>query len=419
MGLPYTVVMEMSVIMYKKLGLSNSEIALYTSWLYLPWVIKPLWGPVVDLLGTKRGWIISLQLIIGAVFGGIALTIPSPAYLQLTLAAFWLLGFLAATQDIAIDGFYMLGLDERHEAAFIGVRGGFYRIATMMGQGALVVLAGCLERSLGPQVSWSAAFAVLGALALAGGLYHRTILPKPQADGPAPMQGSFWSGFFRTFILFFKRKDIWLILAFLLSYRLDKALMAKLMTPLLLDAHSHGGLGLSTSEVGFVWGIVGVITLTAGVLLGGYLISRKGLKSCLWVMVAAMHLPDAAYIFLAQTQTSRLVLVSASVALDQFGYGFGFAAYTMYMIMISEGRHKTSHYGICTGLMALGMMLPGMFSGTIQQLMGYKDFFLCSMLCAVPGIAIAAMIDIPPEFGIRSAKKPETIAKLQSEPAAG
>jgi PAT family beta-lactamase induction signal transducer AmpG len=412
MGLPYTVVMEVSVIMYKKLGLSNGEIALYTSWLYLPWVIKPLWSPVIDLFWTKRSWIIALQLIIGIIFGGIALIIPIPAYLQFTLAAFWLLGFCSATQDIAIDGFYMLGLDERNEAFFIGVRGGCYRIATIMGLGFLTVLAGHFERSLGPQAAWCVVFTVLAVLSLMGFIYHRFILPRPSSDGPANMQGGFLSGFFRTFVLFFKRKDIPFILMFLLSYRLDKAQMAKVLTPFLLDSRTRGGLGLTTSEVGLVWGIVGVIALTAGVLLGGYLISRKGLKSCLWAMVAATHLPDMVYIFLAQNQSRHMFLVSTSVALEQFGYGFGFAAYTMFMIMVSEGRHKTAHYGICTGLMALGMMLPGMFSGTIQQMLGYKNFFIYTMMWGIPGIMMAAIVDIPANFGIRSSKRPEALAEL-------
>jgi PAT family beta-lactamase induction signal transducer AmpG len=400
-GMPYVVVMTVSVIMYKKLGISNTDIALYTSWLYLPWVIKPLWSPLIDLLRTKRLWIIGMQLIIGASLAGVALTIPLAAFFQYTIAVFWLMAFSSATHDIAADGFYMLGLEEHQQAAFVGVRSTFYRIAMISGQGLLVILAGFLENHGGIRFAWSVTFGILSFLFVLFFLYHRFMLPRPLSDKAVISDRSkgFFEEFFRTFVLFFKKKNIVAILFFLLFYRFAEAQLVKMVSPFLLDAREKGGLSLSTSEVGFVYGTIGILALTAGGLLGGYLISRRGLQWWLWPMVIIMHTPDLAFVYLSQAQPTNFFLINLAVAFEQFGYGFGFTAYMLFMIMVSEGDHKTAHYAICTGFMAMGMMFSGMFSGALQEMVGYPNFFLWVVASTIPGFIAAALVKIDPEFG--------------------
>lgn len=401
-GIPYVVVMSISVIMYKKMGISNTDIALYTSWLYLPWVIKPLWSPFVDMFRTKRFWIVTLQLIIGAALAGVAFTIPLPSFFQITLAVFWLMAFSSATHDIAADGFYMLALEQHQQAAFVGVRSTFYRIAMIMGQGALVYLAGYLETHAGSiAIAWSITFFILAGVFLSLAIYHKFVLPFPVSDKPviSDANHSVLKEFVSTFGSFFKKKNIGIILAFLLLYRFAEAQLVKLVTPFLLDPRLEGGLGLTTQEVGIVYGTVGVISLTLGGLLGGVVIAKRGLKFWLWIMVCAIHLPDAMFIYLSQVQPENFFFISAAVAIEQFGYGFGFTAYMLFMIMTSEGEHKTAHYAICTGFMALGMMLPGMFSGWLQDQIGYQHFFLWVMISTIPGFIIVALVKIPEDFG--------------------
>jgi PAT family beta-lactamase induction signal transducer AmpG len=403
-AIPYVVVMTLSVTMYKNLGISNADIALYTSWLYLPWVIKPLWSPFVDMFRTKRGWIVSLQLLIGAALASVAFTIHMPGFFQISLAVLWLMAFSSATHDIAADGFYMLGLKQNQQAAFVGVRSTFYRLATIAGQGLLVYLAGELIKSTGDvRYAWSVVFVVLAAMFGMLFVYHQFMLPKPDSDKPVVQGGDYLKEFFGTFAAFFQRKDIWLVLGFILTYRLGEAQLIKLVTPFLLDPMSKGGLGLTTSEVGIAYGTVGITALTLGGLLGGYLISRVGLKRCLWLMVFSVHLPDLVFVYLATALPQNLYLVSACLALEQFGYGFGFTAMMLYMIMVADGAHKTAHYAICTGLMALGMMVPGMFSGRIQEYLGYQHFFIWVCVATIPAFIMASLVKIDPEFGKKEA----------------
>jgi len=404
-GLPYVVVMTLSVVMYKNLGVSNAEIALYTSWLYLPWVIKPLWSPLVDLLGRKRQWIVALQFIVGAALATVALALPAPKFLQMTLAVLWLMAFASATHDIAADGFYMLALNQRSQAAFVGVRSTFYRLSMIAGQGGLVYLAGWLqERSGQPVAAWSAVFWLLAGVFAAAGLYHLWALPRPAGDGPAPRSGRLWRDFGSVYRAFFAQPGIARILAFLLLYRFAEAQLLKLVTPFLLDPVAAGGLGLKTQDVGIAYGTVGVAALTAGGLLGGWLISRGGLKRLLWPLVLCMHLPNTVFVALAVWQPQSLALVSAAVAVEQFGYGLGFTAYMVFMLMVAGGAdgsalHKTAHYALCTGFMALGMMLPGMGAGWLQEQLGYTAFFVWACIATLPSFAAAAMLRIDPTFG--------------------
>jgi PAT family beta-lactamase induction signal transducer AmpG len=399
-GIPYVCVMTLAVVMYKNLGVSNTEIALYTSWLYLPWVIKPLWSPLVDLFGSKRGWVVAMQFTVGAALAMVALTLPGPLFLRLTLAVFWLMAFASATHDIAADGFYMLALDKRRQEAFVGVRSTFYRLAMLGGQGGLVVLAGVLHEQSGSFVTaWAAVMGVLAAFFAAAAGYHFAVLPRPADDRPAPRSAGLFADFARVFAAFFRHPEIGRVLAFLLLYRFAEAQLLKLVTPFLLDAPAAGGLGLRTQDVGIAYGTVGVAALTAGGLLGGWIISRYSLKRLLWPLVFAMHVPNTVFVALAAWQPQQLALVSAAIAVEQFGYGLGFTAYMVYMLQVAAGPagdnpHKTAHYALCTGFMALGMMLPGMAAGWLQSQLGYLNFFVWCCLATLPSFAAAAIIRV-------------------------
>jgi PAT family beta-lactamase induction signal transducer AmpG len=399
-GLPYAVVMTLSVILYKNTGVSNTDIGLYTSWLYLPWVIKPLWAPLVDMFRTKRWFVTSLQFVMGTGLALVALTLKLPGWFQLSLAVLWLMAFASATHDIAADGFYMLGMGQREQAAFVGVRSVFWRAAQVAAQGGLVWLAGKLGGHLGDvRLGWQIVFGILGAMLLLLCAWHRLVLPRPPEDRAVRAAGGHVAEFLLTFRSFFARRDILVILGFLLTFRLGEAQLVKMVTPFLLDPIAQGGLGLATEDVGIAYGTVGLLALIAGGLLGGLAIARVGLRRALWPMVLAVHLPDLVFVYLASAQPTSFPLICASLAVEQFGYGFGFAAYMLYMIMVAQGEHKTAHYAICTGFMALGMMLPGMASGWIEQQLGYQHFFLWVCVATIPAFILAALVRIDPGFG--------------------
>ncbi len=476
-AIPYVMVMSVSVMMYKNLNVSNADIAFFTSLLYFPWFLKFLWGPFIDMFKTKRFWTITMQFIVAIALFGIAISLTTSSYWSLTLIVFALMAFASATHDIAADGLYLLSLKEEQQSAFVGVRSTFYRVATIVGSGLLVVIAGQLAPSMGFKGAWSIVFVIAGVIFVLLFLYHKFILPYPVEDKgtlkekmTASQIGLLFGGFilfaaifyvaflilstilslfgiiapwktiastillviiavilFRTyvatfverfeksekknamllpiieflraFVIFMQKKDIWNILGFLLFFRFAEAQLVKLVQPFLLDPIEKGGLGLTTSEVGIVYGTVGIIALTVGGLIGGYVISKKGLKWWLWPMVLIMHTPDLAFVYLSQYQPSNFILINLAVAFEQFGYGFGFTAYMMYMIMVAQGEHKTAHFAICTGIMALGMMLPGMYSGALQEQIGYSNFFLWVIISTIPGFIVAALVKIEPEFG--------------------
>ena len=407
-GIPYVVVTSLSVVMYKNFKVSNTEIAFFTSWLSLPWVIKPLWSPIVDRFRTKRFWIVGLQLVLGALLALLALTVPGPAFFRGSLALFWLLAFGSATHDIAADGFYLLALPPAQQAAFVGVRSTFYKVAMLAGQGGLVWLAGkLLDTWANAGRAWSVVFWLLAAGFVATGLYHFAVLPKPVSDHAVKSEREVAGSFLDAFITFFQKRDVLSILGFLLFYRFAEAQLLPIVKLFLLDGQKAGGLGLSTGQVGFAYGTVGVGALIAGGLLGGYAISRFGLKRLLWPMILAMYVPNIAFIFLALRQPDNLALVGSVLAVEQFGYGFGFSAYMVYMMMAAEGEHKTAHYAICTGFMALGMMLPGMASGWLQEHLGYVNFFIWVSLATIPSFIATALTKVDRAFGRRSPLPPE------------
>ena len=639
-GLPYVVVMILSVILYKRLGVSNTDLALYTSWLYLPWVIKPFWAPLVEVVRTKRLWIVAMQLVVGAGLAGVALTIPAGPFFQYTLAFLWLLAFSSATHDIAADGFYLLALDEGDQSLFVGIRSTFYRAAMLTGQGLLVVLAGTLEVSSGlppttvtvsavadtpaaaaaaPPVrtqdaralhiivsdellalplaglapaqadtikaqahaanvagghvpppeapaadadggpswwttsvsqplgafltrtvgkpadeapdatragavgavsvrlsapppdgqeqvvnvalddgakevtiaegerlsftaanwdqparvvfaldsrlrtpreatfratsgdlrfAWATTFWVVAGLFVLFALYHQASLPKPASDAPRQARGSglvqylgflvvfvpllallvipmlLWglvgplvgrreapwgrlvaalpfakSEFSDPIVTFFAKPGISVAIAFILLYRFAEAQLGKMASPFLLDGREAGGLALTTGEVGVVYGTVGLLCLTLGGILGGVLASRDGLRRWFWPMVVAINLPNAVYIYLSMARPDSILAVNVAVAVEQFGYGFGFTAFLLVLIHFADGPYKTAHYAICTGFMALGMMIPGMFSGWLQTILGYERFFLWVLIATVPSFLVAALVTFPADFG--------------------
>lgn len=604
-GLPYVAVMTISVIMYKRLGISNTDIALYTSWLYLPWVIKPFWSPFVDLLKTKRWWVVTMQILVGAGLAGIAFTIPASNFFQITLAVFWLMAFSSATHDIAADGFYMLALDTNKQTMYVGIRSTFYRVATIAGQGLLIIIAGSLESATGlkpldiqvnagPEYSsaieipadstlvnpyalaqtdeytfditpalinigtgnisadsasmlrkfaveqntlngfipkentaalkkgkeaswwsrgvsgplgnwikenfgeeksvtgvrqltgssrlvevrltkapapgekmvlntsfkggdksiflahgerieftsenwtkpafiliqvdpkleesavanfrglsgnitfaWSITFFILAGFFVAVALYHKFILPKPESDKAAKdvTPGTIFKEFFETFASFFRKKQVLVAIAFLLLFRFAEAQLVKMVTPFLLDPKELGGMGLTTGQVGMVYGTIGILGLTLGGIIGGIVASVGGLKRWLWPMALSISLPSFSFVYLAVVQPDSFFIINLCVFIEQFGYGFGFTAYMLYMIYFADGKHKTAHYAICTAFMALGMMLPGMMAGWLQELLGYRNFFYWIMLSYVFTFLVTAFIKVDPSFGRKAAKK--------------
>jgi len=295
------------------------------------------------------------------------------------------------------------------QAALVGVRSTAYRLAMIAGQGGLVYLAGRLQEQTGHVVAaWVAVFSLVAVYFVTAGLYHLWVLPRPAEDRPAARSQTFWPDFAAVFAEFFRKPGIVRILAFLLLYRFAEAQLLKLVTPFMLDRHGAGGLGLKTQDVGIAYGTVGVAALTAGGLLGGWVSSRVGLGKALWPMMICMHLPNLVFVGLAAWQPTGLTLVSGAVALEQFGYGFGFTAFIVYMLMVAGGVdgksvHKTAHYALCTGFMALGMMAPGMWAGWLQTKLGYPGFFVWTCVATVPSFVAAALVRIEPGFGRKAA----------------
>ncbi len=402
-GIPYVAVMTLATIMYDRLGVSHTDVALYTAWLYLPWVIKPLWSPFIDILCTRRWWIVVMQFFIGAAMAGIAFTLPTPFFFKATMAFFWLMAFSSATHDIAADGFYMLALTSHEQSFFVGIRSTFYRIAMIAGQGLLVILAGTLELYSDTTMAWALTFGIMAFLFIAFACYHGSILPRPQIDSADKSDSiqRIWHEFVGTFISFFRKPGIVVALIFLLTYRFAEAQLVKMASLFLLDETADGGLGLSTQQVGFVYGTVGVVALTIGGILGGMAVARHGLRYWIWFMALSISLPNLVYLYLAMAQPSSYVVVNICVAFEQFGYGFGFTAYMLYMIAFAEGRHSTAHYALCTAFMALGMMLPGMAAGWLADKLGYTLFFSWIMVCCIPIFFILPFLHIPARFGIK------------------
>lgn len=418
-GIPYFIVNNISVLMFAKMGVPNGEMALFTSLLYLPWTIKPFWSPFIDIIKTKRWWIISMQILMSIAFILLTLSIPKPdeatiaagttpiSMFTITLVLFIITAFASATHDIAADGFYMLALKQSDQAAFVGIRSTFYRLASIFGQGVLVAIAGAIElRNKDIPLSWTITMLVTAVMFSLVTFYHLFAIPKPTSDKSVLTPGTasakaIFQEFGRTFATYFTKPGVWLAIAFMLLYRLPEAFLIKMCMPFLVASKEAGGLELSTAEVGIVYGTIGVIFLTVGGILGGLFASRIGLKKSIWWMAACMTLPCLTFVYLAIGQPDNLFAISTAIAIEQFGYGFGFTAYMLYMMYFSEGEFKTSHYAICTAFMALSMMIPGMFAGYLQEAVGYINFFWIVILCCAATIVVTVFADrkIDPTYG--------------------
>lgn len=409
-GLPLVVISTVSVILYKKMGISNSSIAFWTGLLYLPWVLKGIWSPAVDVLRTKREWIVTTEFVMGTAFAVVAILLPGKFFFPATIAAFWLAAFFSATHDIAADGFYLLGLDKHQQVWFCGIRNTFYRLAVITGQGLLVMSAGFFEDKMSSiATAWMTAMLILAGGYLLLAAYHLLTLPRPDMDhavkvGDGSIKPNPAAAFLASFKSFFTKPGVWGAVAFLMLYRLGESQLVKLASPFLLDPGDAGGLALDTGQVGFVYGTVGVSALTIGGLAGAFLAARFGLKKCIWGMACAINLPNLVYIYLANAAPDNLFIINACVALEQFGYGVGFTGYMLYMVYFAEdSEYKAAHYAVMTGFMALGMMLPGMAAGWIQERIGYANFFIWVMISTLPGFLSLLLIRIDPGFGRKQA----------------
>lgn len=425
-GIPYFIVNNISVTMFTRMGVPNGEMALFTSLLYLPWTIKPLWSPFVDIIRTKRWWIVAMQVLVTLCFVLLTLTIPHPestliaakhvpvSIFYVTLLIFVVTAFASATHDIAADGFYMLAATEEEQSFFVGIRSTFYRLSSIFGQGVLVFIAGRLETSThNIPLAWQLTLAITAILFGVLTLYHTWALPVPKADTSHLQQGgrlsaaAVLSEFGRTFATFFTKPGVWLAVVFMLLYRLPEAFLLKMVNPFLLDSPAKGGLGLPTEEVGIVYGTIGVAALTVGGIIGGIMASRWGLRKSLWPMAACMTLPCATFVYLGMAHPASLAVISTCVAVEQFGYGFGFTAYMLYMMYFSEGEFTTAHYAICTGFMALSMMIPGMCAGYLQEALGYEWFFWAVMICCLATVLVTLLVrkKVDPAYGRKEKEK--------------
>ncbi len=435
-GAPYFAVNTLAMLFLSEMGLSNTDVALYTSWMYLPWVIKPFWSPVLDLFGTKKMWVVVMQFLVAIALGGVAFTAPLDFWLNASLAFFWLCAFASATHDIAADGLYILALDTNQQSFFVGIRNTFYRISTVLCQWGCLVLAGNLfEKNTVDGMdaisahadAWSVVFYIIAVVFLIFSVYHSFILPKDKStekadaenedlvikddvavDGPIAQETADGDGIvaslksnFRSFFAKFTAKELVLALLFIFTYRFGEAQLGKIAQLFLKDTYEHGGLGLSLADVGNIYGLVGVIALMTGGILGGFAVSKYGLKKMMFPMMLFMNVPNIVYIFLSATQANFLPTIYVMVAIEQFGYGFGFTAFTLYLVYISQGKYSTTHYAICTGLMALGMMIPGMIAGYMQEMLGYTNFFIWVCVCTIPPFFIAPLLKIDKSFGVK------------------
>ena len=405
-------------MLFAKMGVPNDQLAFFTTMLYFPWFLKGLWSPFIDILRTKRWWIITMQVVLTALCILLTISLPHPTeemivakatdvhLFRWTLMFFIIAAFASATHDIAADGYYMLAHDTKSQAAFVGIRSTFYRIASVFSQGVLVYIAGYIENTTGDiPLSWQVTLGLTSVIMLCVTLYHCFFLPKVEdvtvKGERLTGERDAWRELGDAFVTFFTKPGVGLAVAFMLLYRLSEGFLVKLCQPFLVDAREAfvregqiigGGLALSTDTVGLLYGTIGVICLLAGGILGGIFIARRGLKRSIWLMAAALTLPSFVYCYLSMAQPDSLWLIGTAVSCEQFGYGFGFTAYMMYMMHFSEGRYKTAHYAICTAFMALSMMLPGFVAGSIEMAVGYTAFFWIANACSVTTFLITYLV---------------------------
>lgn len=436
-GIPFIFINMVTMVLFTQMGMNKTDATLYTGWLYLPWVIKPFWGPIVDIIRTKRWWTVVMQLCVAVGLAAIAFTLPLPdaaaikagvptSSFMVCLFFYFITAFCSATHDIASDGFYMIALNTNQQSLFVGIRSTFYRCASVFGQGGLVMIAGALTSATG-SVSHAWQYTIIGCSAFFAlvFVYHFFILPYPVNDKPVGGEngekksiGMIGREFAGSFVTFFKKKYVWLAILFMLFYRLPEAQVVKLCQVFLLAPVNEGGLGMTQTEVGFAYGVLAIVGLTIGGIIGGICAAQGGLRKWIWPMALATSLNCVAYIILSNIQPDYATMTGkiitwCCIILEQFAYGFGFTAFMLFMMYFAEGPYKTSHYAICTAFMALGMMLPGMIAGWIlESLFGgsYKYFFLWVLGCNLATWAVTFLVrpHISPEYG---AKRKEVAEK--------
>ena len=429
-GIPFIFINMVTMVLFTQMGMSKTDATLYTGWLYLPWVIKPFWGPIVDIIRTKRWWTVVMQLCVAIGLAAIAFTLPLPdakeiaagvptSAFMLCLFFYFITAFCSATHDIASDGFYMIALSTNQQSLFVGIRSTFYRCASVFGQGGLVMIAGALTSATG-SVSLAWQYTIIGCSAFFAlvFVYHLFILPYPAADKPVGSDsgekksiGMIGREFAGSFVTFFKKKYVWLAILFMLLYRLPEAQVVKLCQVFLLAPVNEGGLGMTQTEVGFAYGVLAIVGLTIGGIIGGICAAQGGLRKWIWPMALATSLNCVAYIVLSNIQPdysllSGKIITWCCIILEQFAYGFGFTAFMLFMMYFAEGPYKTSHYAICTAFMALGMMLPGMVAGWILESVfggSYKGFFLWVLGCNLATWTVTFLVrpHINPEYGAK------------------
>jgi PAT family beta-lactamase induction signal transducer AmpG len=386
MGLPFVAIAQASSLMYKNMGVSDSQIAFWTSLIMIPWTIKPLWSPILEMYKTKKHFVVLAQFITAITFAMVALALPLNHFFTYTIALLAIVAFSGATNDIATDGVYLNVLTPKLQAEYIGWQGASYNVAKILTAGAFVYLAGQLEESIGVTNAWITVMLIFGAIMGFLGFYHLKMLPKggsSSAEVKSLREGM--DTLVDVIKTFFQKKYIYWYIAFIILYRFAEGFAIKIAPLFFKAAIAEGGLGLSTSQIGLIYGIFGAAAFVLGSILAGYFIARRGLKKSLIILCASFNIPFAVYALLSITQPSNLYLIGSAVVLEYFGYGFGFVGLMLFMMQqVAPGKYKMAHYAFATGIMNLGFMIPSMISGFLSDFLGYKLFFIWVLVATIP-----------------------------------
>ena len=389
-GIPYFLVTSISITLFAQLGVPNSEMALFTSLIAFPWVVKPLWSPFVDVLRTKRWWVLTMQILMAVTVALLAWLAPQ-GHFTIALILFTITAFCSATHDIAADGYYMIALNEHDQSAYVGLRSTFYRFANIFCQSLLLMIVGWLQKRTDIPTSWTYALLLCSALLALIALWHTWSMPAVEVKGESLKFKDIWREIGMVWVEFFRKPEIILALCFMLLYRLPEALLLKLCNPFFLAAREAGGLGISVDTIGQITGI-GVVLMLLGGIGGGIWASKTDLKKAILPMALCLTLPCIVYVYFAQHQPTVFWILSLCVGIEQLGYGLGYTACMLYMMRVADGNHKTAHFSICTAFMFLGLMLPGMIAGYIQEAAGYLGFFWIVMACCIPSIIVTYLV---------------------------
>lgn len=384
-GLPFVAVNVVSVLMYKSMGRTDGEIAFFTTLVALPWMLKPLWGPVLEMFKTKKYFVIATQFVGGVLFGLLVLTLQLPSFFQWSLILFAIIAFNFATHDIAADGVYVNVLSDKQQSQYVGWQGAFYNVGKILSQGVFVIIAGRLEVTLGVVPAWGIVMGMFGAILILLSLYHARVLPTGGASGNVQTTTEGFATFKDVVKTFFEKKYIWWGILFLVLYRFAEGQAIKIVPLFMRAARTNGGLGLSTEEIGLLYGFFPPLAFILGSVLSGYFTANKGLRKSLFILCCFFNIPFAVYTFLAIAQPSNFYVIESAVVFEYFGYGFGFIGLTLFMMQqIAPGKYKMAHYAFATALMALGFNIPSMLSGFLSDLLGYREFFLWVIIATIP-----------------------------------